>query len=137
MLPTHVFVDVVAWLHFYDLDALTLTDTRCSDLACAAASKIRVFDFSEFLFDLQNTEIAVQKLTLPAHGTTVLTFHRETDLVEFVPAAMRNCVLGDLELAFKDSSDAIREVANTIIIEGTLFLDASLFANAIALVEFA
>lgn len=59
MLPIHVFEDAVGFLHVYDLDALLLTDARCSDLAHSAASMIRVFDFSEFRFNVYNSEVDV------------------------------------------------------------------------------
>lgn len=133
MLLAHVFADVVAWLHFYDLDAVMLTEARCSELARSAASKIRIFDFSGFRFDLYDTDVVVYS----ASGPTVLDFHSKAELVEFVPAALRNCILGSMDLSFKDSSNAIIKVAHTIVIKGTLYLDAGIFANATALVEFA
>lgn len=66
-----------------------------------------------------------------------LTFVDAADLVDFVPKAMRNCVLGSLMLRFKGPVDAISEVAHTIVVEDTLALVADTFDNVRALVEFA
>ncbi|KAH7707650.1 hypothetical protein AAVH_25116 [Aphelenchoides avenae] len=62
MLPTHVFADAVGFLYIYDLDALMLTDSCCSEIAHMAASKIRIFDFSEFEFIVYDSEVDVYKL---------------------------------------------------------------------------
>ncbi|KAH7707648.1 hypothetical protein AAVH_25114 [Aphelenchoides avenae] len=135
MLPNHVFADVVGYLRLYDLDALLLTDARCSGIAHSAASQIRVFDFSEFRFDLYNSSIVIYKLAQAAPNSITLNFLNATDLVHFIPAALRNCVLGGLTAYVKGSFDATTEVADTIIIKGTLTLDAPRFANAQVLVE--
>lgn len=74
MLPDHGFADVVQCLHFYHVEALLLTSARCSDFAHAAASRIRVFDFSGFRFDLDNTKIAIRKLGLLGPERTILNF---------------------------------------------------------------
>ncbi|KAH7707649.1 hypothetical protein AAVH_25115 [Aphelenchoides avenae] len=95
MLLTHVFADVVACLHYYDLDALMLTDARCSDLAHSAASKIRVFDFSGFEFAAYDDIIFINRLVdvrVPFTDVTKLEFLDERDLLGFIPSALQNCV---------------------------------------------
>lgn len=87
MLPTHVFADVVGCLPLYDLDALLLTDARCSDVAQLAASEIRVFDFSQFQFDVYNNDIVVSKMADGKALDEVITleFLDDADLADFIP----------------------------------------------------
>lgn len=135
MLPTHVFADVVGCLALYNLDALLLTDARCSDLAHSAASTIRVFDFSEFQFTIYPNRIFLYKPT--ANSATDLEFLDNADLVAFIPDALRNCVFGNLTLCYKGSYGAVSKVAHTIVVKGTLCLYAFTFENMHAMVQFA
>lgn len=137
MLPTHVFADVVRCLPLYDLDALFLTDARCSDVAHLAATEIRVFDFSGFQFDMYNNDVVVSKMAdgkALAEGMT-LEFLDDADLADFIPAALRNCILGNLGLIHNSCFDAMSKVAQTVVVKDTLVLFASMFVSVHALVE--
>lgn len=138
MLPTHVFADVVGYLHFYDLDALLLTDAICSDLTQSAASKIRTFDFSDYTFVFCTAEVHVYNLTDDdvEHWETALKFLDATDLISFIPVALRKYTLGWLAPFYEVPSDAMRQVTHTVVVKDTLYLSAKAFATAHALVEF-
>lgn len=136
MLPTHVFADAVQFLDLRDLDALLLTDARCSDLAHSAASKIRVFDFSDFEFYVYQNEMHIHEHTAGPIGT-ILEFADDTELVDFIPAALRNCLLKNLTLWNQRSSAALKEVVHTVGVKGTLLLCASAFLEVPELVKFA
>lgn len=138
MLPTHVFADVVGCLNIYELDALLLAGARCSDLAHLAASGIRVFNFTEFQFNFDYTWIGVYNLEAGrfASNGTELKIAYGMEQADFITAALRNCVLGNLALSCTVFADAMREVAHTIVVKRTLFLFADVFANAHSLVEF-
>lgn len=139
MLPTYVFANVVQFLHFYELDALLLADHHCSQLAVAAASRIRVFDFSEFEFVIYHTSVKICKMAAYrlTYSETWLEFQDGTDLIDFVPTAMRNCVIGRLLLWNKACCNAMREVTRTMVVKGTLCLNSLAFANVHELVKFA
>lgn len=143
MLPTHVFADAVGFLRLYGLDGLLLTDVRCSGLAQLAASRIRIFDYSEFRFNVYHCKrVHLHKLasarTLwgPSYVAR-LDFHDETDLAGFMAAAMRNCVLGNLLLWNKACCEAMRDVTSTIVVKGTLCLISEAFDDLHGLVDFA
>lgn len=139
MLPTHVFADVVRCFRLYDLDALLMTDARCKDLAVSAASRIRVFDFSEFYFSVCGNEVEIYK-TEAGHArwfVAELKFLTETDLNEFITAAFRNCVVGSPTILSKSSVYAVSAVADTVVIKDGLCLTAVTYVNASALAKFA
>ncbi|KAH7729749.1 hypothetical protein AAVH_02223 [Aphelenchoides avenae] len=157
MLPAHVFTDIVGFMHFYDLDALLLTNARCSQLAQAATVQIRVFDFSEFHFTLTEDKITAENLTLyipygsvsipcdeDGTATPKLRFNDTAELVQFIPYALRNCVLhsmtlttGVTRLPARVVAQAIKEVAHTITIGDSLTVEARGFATLEHLVNFA
>lgn len=138
MLPTHVFADVVACLHFYELDALSLTDAQCSNLAHSSSSRIRTFDSSDYEFLFYNPEVhiywpgAAYKVS-----KMVLRFRDARDVFDFISAALRNCTLRHLTLSYRSSIDATKDVAHTVVVKGTLYLQANAFVTMHALVEFA
>lgn len=147
MLPVHVFAEAVGFLHLYDLDALLLTNARCSELALAAAEKIRVFDFTDFWLGLYTSEFRLINMTagggvVTRANHTRLDFINEAELVEFVPRALRNCavcilnldhVFGDFRMRFV--VEAIMEVAHTIVISGALCVSAEGFRDVRDLVD--
>ncbi|KAH7729746.1 hypothetical protein AAVH_02220 [Aphelenchoides avenae] len=155
MLPDHVFADVVGFLHFYDLDALLMTDTRRTALAHYATANIRVFDYSKFDFTLTEDKIVAENLTNYnplvttffgpyADTRTTLTFNSTAELLQFVTSALRNCVLHSMTLTTGATrpptwavAQAIKEVARTIVINFSLFIDARGFPTLKDVVDFA
>lgn len=119
---------------------LILTDTRCSDLALAAASRIRVSDFYKYHFTVSDSnQVVIHNLEdfRVGVGVTELKFRDEMDLVDFISAAFANCVLETLLLRNKASCDAMSKMASTILIKRALSLHGDAFVNVHALVKFA
>ncbi|KAH7729770.1 hypothetical protein AAVH_02244 [Aphelenchoides avenae] len=149
MLPDHVFADVVDFLHLYELDALLLTNARCLELAQAAAGKIHAFDFSGYCLIFFTYELRLINLATGgsnpwrAENRTLLEFNNATEIVEFVPRALRNCAFEGMDLALGYSSsqmmdimESVREVVHTIVITGTLILGADEFPRVRDLADF-
>lgn len=50
----------------------------------------------------------------------ILEFDNESELVDFIPAALRNYVLGQLALDRRGYAAALKEMAHTIAVKGDL-----------------
>lgn len=148
MLVGHVFADVVGFLHLYDLDALLLTNARCSTLAQSAVAKIRVFDFPDHRFTFLPAALRVDDMTirvpigrntgLPDPSLTMLGFTDATQLVDFIRDALRNCNLASMQITgggtdfarMYEVTRAIAAVAPTITIGGRgLFINVRAFST--------
>ncbi|KAH7729771.1 hypothetical protein AAVH_02245 [Aphelenchoides avenae] len=149
MLPVQVLVDIIDFLHLYELDALLLTNARCSELAQTVAVKIRAFDFSGYRLICFTYELCLINLTRNcsnvwrAGNRTLLEFNNETELVEFLPRALRNCAFEGMDLAREfnncrmvDIVNAVKKAAHTIVISGTLFLESHVFPDVRDLADF-
>lgn len=148
-LPDYVFADVIGFLHLYELDAVLPTNARYSDLAQSAASRIRVFDFSNLEFEIAvlvetATMCVLNRTTLTSDSgafafirhLTQLEFLDTVELFEFISTALRKCVLGSLDLRDDVALDAIKKVAHTIVIKDKLVLYADTFVDVPTMVEF-
>ncbi|KAH7723341.1 hypothetical protein AAVH_09057 [Aphelenchoides avenae] len=65
-----------------------------------------------------------------AEGMT-LEFLDDADLADFIPAALRNCILGNLGLIHNSCFDAMSKVAQTVVVKDTLVLFASMFKRQV------
>lgn len=148
MLPFDIFAEVVGFLRHYDLDALLLTDRSRTELAQSAAARIHVFDFGEYMFYFDETSLRV--INVAADGGimsfanhTPLVFNSETELMEFIPVALRNCTLRSVDLAvgfrrrrMRSIIEAMKEVSHTIVITGGLRFGAGDFPDVSDLADF-
>lgn len=141
MLPSETLNDVVSFLGYYDLGGLKFTSKPFSAVANKCADAIRVFDFSEFAFLFQGSDIHVCQLDEDGDfGDWVCHLELATDasLADFIAKAFRNCTVGRIVLdeSAEQVRNAIKEVANTIFVASTLDVTVRAFGNVQAFFEF-
>ncbi|KAH7703064.1 hypothetical protein AAVH_29773 [Aphelenchoides avenae] len=131
MLPTEAFAEAVAFLQLFDLDALLLANALCSSLALKASTASRWEEFPGLVVYIANRWIGIGPSPSLVHEdgqyrcrlVDILAFPSEKELVEFVAAALPNCIFDDIAFnsnLSKQIRDAISRVANTVVIRGVL-----------------
>lgn len=99
MLPIETFADVISFLGYYDLGGLKLANKPFSDVANQCADRIRLFDFSNFGFNIYDSGIDILWIDSDGEdGLPVcwLDLTSKEGLAGFISAAFRNCTLGRL-----------------------------------------
>ncbi|KAH7709932.1 hypothetical protein AAVH_22797 [Aphelenchoides avenae] len=123
MLPAQTFADAVAFLRLFDLSPLLVANALCSSLAVEASARIRWEEFPDLAFYVMDRGIAVGKPEgcLPFAGGTLdvvfMLFPTDTEMIDFLAAALPNCIFKDLEIACDNERllDAIRGAADSVI----------------------
>ncbi|KAH7704552.1 hypothetical protein AAVH_28251, partial [Aphelenchoides avenae] len=140
MLPIDAFVEVASFLGHYDLGGLKLATKLCSSVANHCAGAIRVFDFSDFAFYVFYSWIDVYRFDSGGSKTLVCSLELRSmkNLAEFICDGLRNCTVGRIYLATLrvHVRNAIKAVADTIVVADKLEIDVGLFENEQALIEF-
>ncbi|KAH7669943.1 hypothetical protein AAVH_42835, partial [Aphelenchoides avenae] len=137
MLPAETFADVVSFLGYYDLGGLKLANKLFSARAQQCADAIRLFDFSDFEFEINDRFTVVERLEPEGSSHEVCTLEHASveSFAEFVAEAFRNCAVGRLTLVTRPKHvlNALRSVADTVTVAGTL--DIHRCFNAQELIE--
>ncbi|KAH7711831.1 hypothetical protein AAVH_20877 [Aphelenchoides avenae] len=131
MLPTEAFAEAVAFLRLFDLEALLVANAMCSTLALKASTAIRCEEFPGLVMYIANRWVGIGPSPSLVHEdgqyrcrlVDILAFPSEKELVEFVAAALPNCIFDDIAFdsnLSKQVRDAIGRVANTVVIRGVL-----------------
>lgn len=124
MLPVESLTDVIALFKCFDLGSLLLSSKLLSDVARQAAGKIRLSDLSGISFTVvcnQGIDVFVGR---PYRVILSEGFADESGMRIFVSEAFRLCVVGHLQIYWCPASilSAIKEVARTVIVTGTLVI---------------
>lgn len=141
MLPAEALADVASFLGYYDLGGLKFANKTLSAVASKCAGAIRVFDFSGYVFFVQDSDVNVHELDTDGDAgdwVCELELATERDLADFVSAAFRNCTVGRLVLMSNRDrvQTAIKGVANTVVIACTLEVAVGSFENTHDFFEF-
>ncbi|KAH7715198.1 hypothetical protein AAVH_17418 [Aphelenchoides avenae] len=140
MLPTEALADVVSFFGYYELGGLKLTNKQYSTVAHKCAMAVRLFDFSDLRFSIYCSSIEVCREDEPKHRSrrVNLEITSEKYLTEFISEAFRNCIVGRLYLNghCAHAMNALKAVANTIIVADTLELYFGTFGNVQELLGF-
>lgn len=135
MLPAETLAEVTAFLKFFELDALLLTDSFCSDIAQKSAADFRFEDFSEYDFDVFRNSIGITRLRGTGGGN--YTYLTVPDYLCFICVAFRNCIFGCLTMHCDDvMRSAIENVSGTVACD-TLRLRTRTSAGAREIVDLA
>lgn len=126
MLPIETFAHVVSFMGYYDLGGLKLANRMLSAVASQCSDAIRVFDFADFAFLIDDT---IDVYRLSSHGclgpwVCRLELTSEKNLAVFVSEAFRNCIVG-VFLLWRHRErvlNATNDVAKTIAVAATLSL---------------
>lgn len=132
MLPTEAFSDAVAFLRLFDLRAFAVASSLCSSLAVKTLTNIRWEEFPGLHFRIEKRRIVIQrKINSLNKGcglnrrqfVAALTFTSDNDMIEFVGAALPNCIIEEVTISMsvgKPLLDAIGRVAASVMIKGAL-----------------
>lgn len=126
MLPIETFTDVVGFLRYFDLGGLKLAAKSLNTIADRCADAIRLYDFSNFTFQIYDGWIIVYRHESDGSALWVcqLELDNEEAMAEFISEAFRNCVVGQFYLGTRRGYvlDAINLVTNTVAIVDSLCL---------------
>lgn len=130
MLPTESFADAVAFLGIYDLNSLVLTNALCSSLAVAGASRIRWEEFPGLRLRIGHQWIAVERIIprrdyadYERRDVAWLRFNSEDKFVEFIAAALPNCVFEGLIFHCRPAEHvhrALETIAHSVVVLSVL-----------------
>ncbi|KAH7722218.1 hypothetical protein AAVH_10300 [Aphelenchoides avenae] len=141
MLPLEAFADVFSFLTYYDLGCLKLVNKLLSAVAEKCADEIRLFDFSDFAFNIFGSRIEIYRIGSDNTSSPVCRLEEtsEENMAEFILEAFRNCIVGRILLGrTRDDHvlNAIKLVTETVTVDA-LAVTCALRENAQAeLVEF-
>lgn len=142
MLPAESFADSISFLGYYDLGGLKLANRQCAAVANQCADAIRLFDFSDFAFFIENNGIFVLQQGFGFVSDLLvcrLELNRGKDMCDFISDAFRNCTVGQFILSsiHRQVLRAISVVAQTVPIERALVVTVECADNVLDAVKLA
>ncbi|KAH7711131.1 hypothetical protein AAVH_21569 [Aphelenchoides avenae] len=135
MLPVEMFDEVASFFKLFDLTTLKITNTLCREVAQRVAGNIRLSEHPGLTFDVRDTRILLRRDA--AWDYDFLEFTDDEELAVYISSDLRNCVVGGLTARTSPRvMKAIQDVADAVVVMGTLTLYAEYFEDLEEIVGF-